>query len=135
MAEKISVKKLIAYWQITAEHDYETMLDLYKIKRYSDSLFFGHIVLEKILKAHTVKATGKDAPKIHNLLRLEEMAGCKLTEGEKDFLGLVNSFNISTRYPDYKLAFYKRYSSAKAVKGNLNKIIRLYQRLCQELNK
>jgi len=44
------VKKLVEYWQATAKRDYETMLGLFKIKRYPESLFFGHIVLEKILK-------------------------------------------------------------------------------------
>ena len=52
--KKENVKKLTKYWQIIAERDYETMLGLFKIKRYPESLFFGHIVLEKILKGLVV---------------------------------------------------------------------------------
>jgi hypothetical protein len=48
--KKEDVKKVIKYWQKTAEHDYEVMLYLFKGKKYSESLFFGHIILEKILK-------------------------------------------------------------------------------------
>lgn len=58
----------------TARHDFETMLGLFRIKRYSDSLFYGHIVLEKILKAFVVKETKKDAPRTHNLLVLAGLA-------------------------------------------------------------
>ncbi|MBU4478761.1 MAG: HEPN domain-containing protein [Candidatus Omnitrophica bacterium] len=37
----------VIYWLKIAEHDYETMLGLFKLKRYADSLFYGHMVLEK----------------------------------------------------------------------------------------
>ena len=43
------IEGAIEYWGKTAEHDYNTMLGLFKIKRFPESLFFGHIVLEKIL--------------------------------------------------------------------------------------
>jgi HEPN domain-containing protein len=76
--KKVDVKKMVKYWQVTAAHDYETMLALFQSKRYSDSLFYGHIVLEKILKAHAVNATKKEAPKIHDLVRLQELADIKL---------------------------------------------------------
>ena len=49
--KEADIKKAVKYWRATAGHDYETMLALFQAKRYSDSLFYGHIVLEKILKA------------------------------------------------------------------------------------
>ena len=49
-----NVKKIVEYWRKTAEYDYKTMVFLFKGKEYSNSLFFGHIVLEKILKALVV---------------------------------------------------------------------------------
>jgi len=51
------LKKIVEYWQKTAMRDYETMLGLFKIKRYPESLFFGHIALEKILKTLVVQET------------------------------------------------------------------------------
>lgn len=48
-------KEVIEYWKSTAEHDYDTMISLYRSKRYDACLFFGHLILEKILKAHYVK--------------------------------------------------------------------------------
>lgn len=73
-------KELVKYWLKTAEHDYETMVGLYRIKRYADCLFFGHIVLEKVLKALVVQTTKKQAPRIHDLVRLQEKAKLSLIE-------------------------------------------------------
>ncbi|MBA3027540.1 MAG: HEPN domain-containing protein [Desulfobacteraceae bacterium] len=47
-------------------------------------------------------------PKIHNLVRLAELSKIELNEDQKFLLDKINDFNIQTRYPDYKLEFYKR---------------------------
>ena len=130
--KKEDVKKVVKYWQITAEHDYETMNGLFKIKRYSDSLFFGHIVLEKILKGLVVQETKKEAPYIHNLTKLAELSKCNLPKDEMDLLDIVNKFNIRSRYPEYKLQFYKQCDKEYA-KNYLDKITKLYKKLCQKL--
>ena len=127
-----SVKKVAQYWTKTAEHDYETMLELFRIKRYSDSLFFGHIVLEKILKGLVVMETKTEAPYIHNLTKLAEIAKCDLFKEEMDLLDVVNKFNIRSRYPEYKLQFYKQ-CNRKYTKKYLDGIIKLYKKLCQKL--
>ncbi len=124
-------KKLISYWIETSEHDYETMLGLYKMKRYSDALFYGHIVLEKILKAISVGKTKKDAPKTHNLVYLVELSEIKIDSETKKFLATVNRFNMRARYPDVKFNFYKT-CTAEYTKENLSKIKKLYKKLCQE---
>lgn len=122
----------IQYWQKTAEHDYETMQVLFNNKRYSDALFFGHIILEKVLKGHVVKQTKKQAPYIHDLTRLAEIAQLNLSEKVMDFLDNVNDFNIRARYPEEKLAFYKKCTFAYT-KDYFNKINKLYKELCQKL--
>ena len=68
------IKNTIEYWLETAKHDYQTMEYLFKGKKYSESLFFGHIVLEKILKALVVNETRKQAPYTHNLVELEKIS-------------------------------------------------------------
>ncbi len=52
-----SLKQIMNYWKLTAKRDHNVMLGLFKIKRYPESLFYGHITLEKILKALVVKNT------------------------------------------------------------------------------
>ncbi|MFC1613547.1 HEPN domain-containing protein [Patescibacteria group bacterium] len=131
---KNEVKKIVEYWQKTAEHDYETMLGLFKIKRYPDSLFFAHIVLEKILKGHVVSQTKREAPKIHDLVRLYEISAIELSEKDIFLLKDVNHFNISCRYPDYKLKFHKL-CTKNFTESYLKKIIKLYEKLCQKLEK
>lgn len=129
---KGDVEKIVKYWQKTAEHDHKTMLGLFEIKRYSDSLFFGHIILEKTLKGLTVKKTREQAPYIHNLTKLAELAECDLLEEEMDLLDAVNKFNISCRYPEHKLEFYKR-CNKEYTKNYFDKIVKLYKKLCQQL--
>lgn len=41
----------IGYWRTTADNDFNTMLNLYNSKDYHWSLFIGHLVIEKLLKA------------------------------------------------------------------------------------
>ncbi|HLC69659.1 MAG TPA: HEPN domain-containing protein [Patescibacteria group bacterium] len=125
-------KGLVNYWKLTAEHDYETMLALYKIKRYSDCLFFGHIVLEKALKALVVSQTGSQAPFTHDLVRLEKLSGAGLSEKDIDLLDQINEFNIRTRYPEYKLDFYKKCTPVYT-KKYFEKIQKLYQILWQKI--
>jgi len=130
--EKINTKKVIEYWRKTAEHDYEVMLYLFKGKKYPESLFFGHIVLEKTLKGLVARETKKQAPYIHDLIRLREIARLELSQDEIKFLNKVNDFNIRARYPEYKLRFYKQ-CDRKYAKNYLDEIIKLYKKLCQEL--
>ena len=129
---KKEVENAIEYWKEIAEHDYQTMEYLFKGKKYSDSLFFGHIVLEKILKALVVKETGEQAPYTHDLVKLVKLANIGSSEEEIIFLNDVNEFNIRARYPEQKFEFYKK-STPKYTKENLNKIIDMYKNLCQKL--
>lgn len=107
-------------------------LALFKSRRYSDALFFGHIILEKILKAHVVKNILQEAPKIHDLFTLAKIAKLDLQSGELEYLKVVNRFNMRTRYPDVKFKFYKQ-CNLKYTAGNLEQIKSIYFKLCQEL--
>ncbi|MBE3578600.1 MAG: HEPN domain-containing protein [Caldanaerobacter subterraneus] len=100
--------KLVKFWLETAEKDYNTMLHLYESKDYHWSLFMGHLVIEKLLKALYVKNIGPDVPRTHDLLRIAEKIGISLTEQTKDYFDLLTTFNITARYPDYKQTFYKK---------------------------
>lgn len=126
------IEKTITYWQLTAEHDYDTMNSLFASKRYSDCLFYGHIVLEKILKSLVVKKTNTAAPYIHDLVRLQQIAQIELSEKEIDLLDAVNEFNIRSRYPEQKLNFYKQCTRPYTQKY-LKEISSLYHKLCQIL--
>lgn len=104
----METKDLIDYWVNTADNDFNTMLNLFNSKDYHWSLFIGHLVIEKLLKAIYVKNIDNNPPRIHALLRLAELAELDTTEEQKDGLDLITTFNINARYPDYKQVFYNK---------------------------
>ena len=99
---------IVNYWVETANLDYLTMLNLYESKDYHWSLFMGHLVIEKLLKAIYVKRNDDQPPRIHDLLRLAERAKVQTIDEQMDILDLITTFNINARYPDYKQSFYKK---------------------------
>ncbi len=101
-------EKLIQYWIESSDNDYETMEAMYHSRRYHWTLFVGHLMIEKLLKAYYVKVNGDFPPFIHNLLRLAEKSQIELNEEEKIFFVTVTAFNINARYDDYKMSFYKK---------------------------
>jgi hypothetical protein len=79
-----------------------------------------------------LKIRKKQAPKIHDLVRLQELARLKLTDEQIVLLNDINDFNIRARYPEYKLQFYKLCTKQYADKY-LNESKKLYKELCQKL--
>ena len=116
----------IDYWRESAQHDLESAEGIFDSGRYDWCLFVGHLALEKILKAIFVDRNNNNMPpKIHNLVRLAELSKIEIDDEQKFLLDKINDFNIQTRYPDYKLAFYKR-CTAEYTNEYLGKIKELY---------
>ncbi|ACT93952.1 HEPN domain-containing protein [Dyadobacter fermentans] len=99
--------KVMAYWVQSSDEDFETMLVMFNSRRHAWSLFVGHLMIEKLLKALFVKVNNAFPPFTHNLLRLAEKSNMELTEENKLFLVSVTAFNINGRYDDYKMSFQK----------------------------
>ncbi|MBU1517512.1 MAG: HEPN domain-containing protein [Planctomycetes bacterium] len=95
----VDIVEQINYWQNGALEDLEAAKQLISGDKIRHSLFFAHLSLEKILKSHICKSTGKIAPKIHNLIRLAEVAGLSLPDDKIDFMAEMNEFNLEGRYP------------------------------------
>jgi HEPN domain-containing protein len=55
MENTFDIDRIVTYWVESAEKDFKTMNDLFQTKNYSWSLFMGHLVIEKLLKALYVK--------------------------------------------------------------------------------
>jgi HEPN domain-containing protein len=116
----------INFWVESADADLETAFILYENKRYNWSLFIGHLFLEKILKAHFIKNNdGNVPPKIHNLIRLAELAKLKLEEDLLEFFRNVSNFQLESRYPEYKNEFFK-IATEEFTNQNLLKIKEIY---------
>ena len=109
MAENVLNKeKLINYWMEASDDDYDTMMVMYKTKRFNWALFIGHLMIEKLLKAYFVKAKSDYPPYIHNLLRLAEKGNLDIPNDIREQLILITAFNINARYDDYKRSFKQK---------------------------
>ena len=98
---------LMKYWFESADRDYETMQVLYENKKNTWCLFIGHLVIEKLLKGLYAKNNPDNpiAPKIHNLILLSQKAHLEVQNEVREKIQLINTFNISARYDDYKRSF------------------------------
>lgn len=101
---------LMQYWEGSSDEDYNVMQYLYSGKKNSYCLFFGHLVIEKLLKGLYAK-NNKENPytiKSHNLLALAEKCNLELTDEQVEKLQIITQFNISARYDDYKETFNQK---------------------------
>jgi HEPN domain-containing protein len=69
---------------------------------------------------------------IHDLVRMADMAGVVFDEETLEFMDSINTFNISTRYPDEKLRFYKLCTHDFA-KENFQRIKEIHQCLLKKM--
>ena len=106
----MNVDEVVQYWLELAEEDWPVAEHLLVSGDYHYALFFGHLYLEKLLKALVVSVTKQHAPRTHNLLFLAERADLTLSEDKRDMLMRVTAYNIETRYPEERAAARRRYT-------------------------
>jgi len=97
-----------SFWVTEAEEALRVADHLMGTSDYSYALFFGHLAIEKLLKAAYVFNHKEHAPPIHNLLRLAKLTGIKIPEDKVNALIEISAFNIEARYPDLKRSFRKK---------------------------
>jgi len=95
------VAQQITHLKRDALQDWDVAQELVSNRRYRHGLFFAHLALEKMLKAHVVKLTADVPPRIHNLTLLATRANLNLKPIQVQVLADMNEFNIQGRYPDY----------------------------------
>lgn len=128
------IEKTIQYWRESASYDLETGKSLIESKRYPYALFFGHLAIEKLLKALVVKVTKEHAPCTHSLMHLASKLALKIPESVSDKLAEFMEFHIEARYPDEKMNFYEK-CTEEFTRQKFNEIEEVYQWLNQRLNK
>lgn len=98
---------IINYWIIGSEEALTTAEELFKVKKYSWTLFFCQLTLEKLLKA-IAYSKRKDTPITHDLMKLVDYCTIEVTQNQKENLNEITTFNLESRYDDYKFSFYKK---------------------------
>jgi HEPN domain-containing protein len=94
----------VRYWLDLADYDLESAKVMHNGKRFLYVGFMCHQTIEKALKGLMAKDSERVPPKIHNLIKLSEMARIRdvMTDEQKDFLRELNPLNVESRYPEYK---------------------------------
>jgi len=126
------VGKTINYWRESAHYDLETADSLFQSKKYPYALFFGHLALEKLLKALVVKANHEHAPFTHSLTLLASKASIEFPDSILEQLAIFMEFHIEARYPDDKKRFYKK-CTENFTSRNLSNIKKVFQWLTRKL--
>jgi len=101
-------ERSIQYWLESAEDDWKVSTHLFEKGDYSYALFFGHLTIEKILKAIYVGRINETPPYTHRLVYLSERLSLDLTEERLELFETITDFNMEARYPDEKFSFKKR---------------------------
>lgn len=123
--------KTIKYWLAGAEDALITAGHLFEKEHYHYALFFGHLVLEKVLKALVVRKTNQHADYTHNLVALAKAAGLVLSDGDFAFLTKATEFNLEARYPEDLEKLRKLYNkefSTQALK-NINSLFNIWRKI------
>ena len=123
--KRLSKADHIKYWVDSANKDWRAIGKMLKAKTYVHALFFMHLVLEKILKAHWVKDNRENhPPRTHNLVSLCEQTKLEITQDEFYFLRVMNDFQLESRYPEHTQKLYKSYKHKKTyvIFNSLNSI-------------
>jgi len=116
-----------------ADRDWRSVDALYKSGQFVHALFFSHLVIEKILKAHwTNDNVENEPPRVHDLEFLYNQTDLKLSLEIVDLLRVMNSWNIEGRYQDYKDKFFKN-TSKVYTEEKINRVDELRQCLLSEL--
>ncbi len=100
----MNVRKQIDYWVRSAEEDFAAAQSLFEKGHLRHSLFFAHLSIEKMLKGHVVRQTGDMPPRIHDLVRLAEIAQIQTNQDQKNFLSRFGLYQLEGRYPDAEQA-------------------------------
>lgn len=97
----INIQKQIEYWKNISLNDIDTANVLFSANKNIEGMFFCHLCIEKILKAHVVKSTQNIPPKTHDLFHLASIAKIELSEVNTDFCQILMKYQLEGRYPEF----------------------------------
>ncbi|HEQ60679.1 MAG TPA: HEPN domain-containing protein, partial [Firmicutes bacterium] len=83
-----------AKWMEQARYDLDTARAMLASERYLYVLFCCQQAVEKAMKAIILLRTGQFPPRLHNLLRLAEVADLSMEGERQDFLGELSAYYI-----------------------------------------
>ncbi len=111
----MDVQKQIDFWRTSSDEDFAAAESLLEKGHLRHCLFFAHLAIEKMLKAHVTRQTKDVPPRTHNLVRLAEIAELSLSPEQTSLLGGFGAYQLEGRYPDSEQVLL----DLQAVRGKL----------------
>jgi len=96
----LDIEKQVTYWRESSFRAFRSVPVLQQEGFWSEALFWSHLAVENLLKAHVVKATRDTPPYIHKLLRLGELAEIDLSADQLQLCEELSKYQRLARYPD-----------------------------------
>ena len=128
----MSKEEKVQYWLTSSDKDWKVTSHLFEKGDYSYALFFGHLTVEKLLKAIFVSKFDESPPFTHRLVYLAEKVGINLSEEKLTMLEIITRFNLEARYPDEKFSFHQK-CTRKFTLDYMEKIEELKEWLLQQI--
>lgn len=128
----MSKEEKVQYWLRSADKDWKVAGHLFEKGDYSYALFFGHLIVEKRLKAIFASKFEESPPFTHRLTYLAEKVGIDISPERLDMLEIITDFNLEARYPDEKFSFHKK-CTKKFTLRYMEKIQELKEWLLQQI--
>ena len=111
-----------------AEEDFAAAQSLLAQGHLRHALFFAHLALEKMLKAHVARATKDVPPRTHDLLRLADTGGVSLPRDRRAFLARLQQYCLESRYPESQIPAPSR-EDAQADLGQAQEVLEWLKKL------
>jgi len=107
----------VQHWINLSDYDLDTAEAMLTTKRYLYVAFTCQQAIEKMFKAYYVKLKNEEPIYTHDLLRLVEKSGLVdfMTNEQRKFADMVNTYYIATRYQEYKSNIIKTLTYNKCV--------------------
>ena len=93
----MSKEKKMQYWLTSSANDWKVAGHLFEKGDYPYALFFGHLTVEKLLKAIFVSKFDESPPFTHRLTYLAEKIGIDISSERLEMLEVVTDFNLESR--------------------------------------
>ena len=94
------MSKSSKHWTEQARYDLDTARAMFNSGRHLYVLFCCQQAVEKALKSLISQRIKEFPPRIHQLIRLSEIAGLEMDESRIEFLRELSSYYIQSRYPE-----------------------------------
>lgn len=100
------MKTVTKAWIEYAKRDFDDARALIKAKRYHGGLYFLQQSVEKLIKAYILEHVKTQAPFVHDIRYLLEVAGLPITEIQNIDLKELSLVYTRIRYPDMNTKYF-----------------------------